>query len=569
MKKELTMETRLLIAFVLMGLVLMVSQYFMKPPPAPAPADKPGVAKSEPEKSGAEKSEAAIPSPAQQRATQVSGEVSGAVSREVKAESEQTVTVDTQRFHVVFSNRGAVVRNWVLKDYKDGDGKPLDLVYQAALDRVSAPFAIAIKGQALATDPNTALFQTQQSDGGLGVSFEYSDGRALTKKSFRFEQNSYLVGVTSEVTQNGTAVPHSLTWRGGFGDATITNPVSVQHISYFDLPANKLQTKQASDAKDGPVSAGGQFSFVGIEDSYFAAVFLPGDGVSSDQTTYADPAPGADGKDEKRVGVGVGGAGLNNLSLFVGPKDTDLLKSVNPKLANLVDWGWFWFIAEPLFAALNWTNNTLVHNYGWAIILVTLAINILLFPLRISSIKSSKKMQVLQPQIKAINDRYKGLSLKDPRKNEQNQEIMDLYKENGVNPVGGCLPMLLQMPFLFAFYKVLSVSIEMRGANWLWVSDLSQPETLAIKVLPVLLVITQFAMQKMTPSPGVDPTQQKMMMFMPLMFGYMFYFASAGLVLYWLTGNVVGIAQQWLLNRFTAAPAVEPAKPGSTKKGRN
>lgn len=557
------METRLLIAFVLMGLVLMVSQYFTKP--APEPVNKSGVAKGEPEKSGAEKAEAVIPSPAQQRTAQVSGAVSG----EVKAESEQTVIVDTQRFHVVFSNRGAVVRSWVLKEYKDGAGKPLDLVYQPALNRVSAPFAIAIKGQTLATDANTALFQAQQSDGGLTASFEFSDGRALTKKTFHFEQNSYLVGVTSEVTQNGTAVPHSLTWRGGFGDATITNPVSVQHISYFDLPNNKLQSKQAGDAKDGPVSAGGQFSFVGIEDSYFAAAFLPGDGVSSDQTTYADPVPGADGKDEKRVGFGVGGGGLNNFSLFVGPKDTDLLNSVNPKLANMVDWGWFGFIARPLFAALNWTNDTLVHNYGWAIVLVTVGINILLFPLKISSIKSSKKMQVLQPQIKAINDRYKGLSLKDPRKNEQNQEIMDLYKKHGVNPVGGCLPMVLQMPFLFAFYKVLSVSIEMRGASWFWVADLSQPETLAIKVLPVLLVITQFAMQKMTPSPGVDPAQQKMMMFMPLMFGYMFYWASAGLVLYWLTGNVVGILQQWVLNKVTSTPPAEPPKPGSTKKGRN
>lgn len=563
MKKELSMETRLLIAFVLMGLVLMVSQYFTKP--APEPVNKSGVAKGEPEKSGAEKAEAVIPSPAQQRTAQVSGAVSG----EVKAESEQTVIVDTQRFHVVFSNRGAVVRSWVLKEYKDGAGKPLDLVYQPALNRVSAPFAIAIKGQTLATDANTALFQAQQSDGGLTASFEFSDGRALTKKTFHFEQNSYLVGVTSEVTQNGTAVPHSLTWRGGFGDATITNPVSVQHISYFDLPNNKLQSKQAGDAKDGPVSAGGQFSFVGIEDSYFAAAFLPGDGVSSDQTTYADPVPGADGKDEKRVGFGVGGGGLNNFSLFVGPKDTDLLNSVNPKLANMVDWGWFGFIARPLFAALNWTNDTLVHNYGWAIVLVTVGINILLFPLKISSIKSSKKMQVLQPQIKAINDRYKGLSLKDPRKNEQNQEIMDLYKKHGVNPVGGCLPMVLQMPFLFAFYKVLSVSIEMRGASWFWVADLSQPETLAIKVLPVLLVITQFAMQKMTPSPGVDPAQQKMMMFMPLMFGYMFYWASAGLVLYWLTGNVVGILQQWVLNKVTSTPPAEPPKPGSTKKGRN
>jgi len=177
-------------------------------------------------------------------------------------------------------------------------------------------------------------------------------------------------------------------------------------------------------------------------------------------------------------------------------------------------------------------------------------------------------MQALQPQIKAINEKYKNLSMRDPKKAEQNQEVMDLYKKNGVNPVGGCLPMLLQIPFLYAFYKVLSVSIEMRGAHWFWVADLSQPETLAIHILPILLVVTQFLTQKMTPSPGMDPSQQKMMMIMPLVFGYMFYFASSGLVLYWLTGNVVGVAQQWLLNRSMPAPEAPPAPPAK-KKGRN
>ena len=562
MKKELTMETRLLIAFVLMGLVLLVSQYFIKPTPAPV-ATKAGAAKSaEPIPPAAvEKPEAVIPSIAKQKAADVAGEV--------KAASEQTLTVDTRLYHVVFTNRGAVVRSWILKDYKDHNGKPLELVYQPSLNRVPAPFAVAFKGQAPAADPNTALFQAQQTDGGLGLSFEFSDGRTLTKKTFRFEPDSYLIAVTSEVIQNGVAVPHSLTWRGGFGDPSVRGPASVQHAIYFDLPNDKLQTKSASDAKNGPLAAGGQFSFVGIEDSYFTAAFLPGDGTAVDQTTYADAVADAEGKDEKRVGVGVGGAGLNSFSLFVGPKDGDLLKMVNPKLTNVVDWGWFGVIAKPLFLALNWTTDHVVHNYGWAIVLVTLAINILLFPLKISSLKSSKKMQALQPQIKAINEKYKGLSMKDSRKTEQNQEVMDLYKKNGVNPVGGCLPMLLQMPFLYAFYKVLGVSIEMRGAHWFWVSDLSQPETLAIHLLPILLVITQFVMQKMTPSPGVDPAQQKMMMFMPLMFGYMFYFASAGLVLYWLTGNVVGIIQQWLLNKTMATPAVEPPKPGSNRKGRN
>ncbi len=560
MKKDLTMEVRLLIAFVLMGLVLLVSQYFIKPAPAPT-ATKEGAAKSaQPVTPAAvEVPAAVIPSSAKEQAAET--------QNAVQAAGEEAIPVDTDVYHVVFSNRGAVVRSWVLKDYKDHAGKPLELVYQPALGRVPAPFAVEVKRQTLATDPNKALFKTDRSADGLEVSFEFSDGRALTKKTFHFAQKSYLVGVTSEITQNGIAVPHLLTWRGGFGDPTVPKPEAVQHAIYYDLSNGKLKANSYSDAKNGPVSVSGQFSFVGIEDSYFTAVFLPEDNKQSvEETTFADAVPDAEGKDEKRVGVGVGGEGLNSLSLFVGPKDTDLLSKVNPKLVQVVDWGFFGIIAKPLFVVLNWTSEHLMgHNYGWSIVLVTLAINMLLFPLKITGMKSSKKMQALQPQIKAINDRYKGISMKDPRKTEQNQEVMDLYKKNGVNPVGGCLPMILQLPFLWAFYKVLGVAIEMRGSHWLWVTDLSQPESLAIHLLPVLLVITQFAMQRMTPQPGVDPAQQKMMMFMPLMFGYMFYFASAGLVLYWLTGNVVGIVQQWLLNKTMptpAAPVVVPVKKG-------
>src|SRR5580765_2099263 len=217
MKNELTMEVRLLIALVLVGLVLLVSQYFIKPVAAPT-ATKEGAAKSaQPVTAAAvEKPPEVIPSPARQKAAET--------LNAVQAASEETVAVDTDLYHVVFSNRGAVVRNWILKDYRDNANKPLELVYQPGKDRVTYPFSIEVKGQTLATDPNKALFKTTRSGDGLEVSFEFSDGRALTRKTFRFTQKSYLVGVTSEITQNGTAVPHSLTWRGGFGDATVRNP---------------------------------------------------------------------------------------------------------------------------------------------------------------------------------------------------------------------------------------------------------------------------------------------------------------------------------------------------------
>jgi YidC/Oxa1 family membrane protein insertase len=332
--------------------------------------------------------------------------------------------------------------------------------------------------------------------------------------------------------------------------------------------------QDAKAGKDGTVSAAGPWEFAGIQDVYFAAVFLPKPpGAPVDIRTFSDTVPVASGaqQQEMHVGASVGGAAVNDFALFVGPKDIDLLRSVDPKLSQIVQWGWFGFIAKPLFLALNWVNDHWVQNYGWSIVLVTIAINILLLPLKLSSLKSAKKMSGLQPRIQAINEKYKNVGLKDPKKQQQNEELMALYKEAGVNPLGGCVPLIIQLPFLYAFYTVLTVSTEMRGARWLWVTDLSQPEQLAIHILPLLLIATQFVLQKMTPAaPGQDPTQQKMMLFMPLLFGFMFYSMSSGLVLYWLTGNVVGILQQWVINRLTPAPAVAPpaAPPVSGKRTR-
>jgi YidC/Oxa1 family membrane protein insertase len=243
---------------------------------------------------------------------------------------------------------------------------------------------------------------------------------------------------------------------------------------------------------------------------------------------------------------------------------------VNPKLEKAVDFGWFSFLAQPLFVFLSWVNRHWTHNYGWAILVVTIIINMALLPLKLSGMKGMKKMAALQPQIKEINKKYEGIGMRDPRKAQQNEEVMALYKKHGVNPLGaGCLPLLLQIPFFFAFYKVLSVAIELRGADWLWIGDLARHDPLYL--LPVVMVVTQFVLQKMTPNTSTDPAQQKMMMFMPLVFGFIFFQSPAGLVLYWLTGNVVSIAQQWFINRMggpvpVAATATVAAKPLPAKK---
>ncbi len=542
----MSMETRLLIFFVLMGLILLGTQYFYKPPPPPA---KSAAVTSTAADKAVEKEAVAAAQPAAQTAAAAQAPPPADMPGRVQADKEELVTVETDVYRVTFSNRGAVAKSWTLKAYKDHEGKPLDLINPRSLDKVPAPFSLAIKTPP-ATDPNTSLFKVDQSADHLAVDFEFSDGRTVVKKSFHFAADSYLVAVNTEVSQNGVLIPHAIAWRGGFGDQTVSTAAADEHAVYYDT---KLQTKDAKEAKNGPVPFGGQLSFEGMEDKFFAGVFLPSGHTSSELTVYSDTVPTATvGTDEQRAGVTFGGEGINIGALFVGPKDSDLLAKVDPRLQQLIDWGWTKILAEPLFLALHWTSEHVTNNnYGWAIIFVTIAINIVLSPLSLQSLKSSRKMQKIQPQIAALNAKYKGIKMNDPRKAEQNQEMMDLYKREGVNPMGGCLPMLIQFPFLIAFYRVLSVSIAMRGASWLWVHDLSQPETLAIRALPVLLVITQFLTQKMTPTPGVDPSQQKMMMVTPLIFGYIFYFLSSGLVLYYLTSNFVAIARQMILNRIS------------------
>lgn len=557
-KKELTMEIRLLIAFLLMGLVLFVTPYIYKAPPPPKPvqpakqAEKPAPAKAaEVTKPVAAAAAAATIAPA---------------PGQIQATSEQLLTIDTQIYHIMFSNHGAVARAWVLKKYKDHNGKPLDLVNAASFATVAPPFSLGLKDDQEANALNFGLYVAKPDSDGLGVQYEFSDGVNYAKKTFRFTSNGYLTQIATEVSHNGAPVEHMIAWRGGFGDPTVLNRAAERHAVYYDLSQNKLITKDAKSVKDGPYTTSGNFSFAGLDDKYFAWVFLPKDNTSIKVEILKDDAPVTPGgKEEMQVGVEAGGDSANRLTAFVGPKDVDLLRVVDPKLQQLIDWGWYGVIAKPIFIAMHWLNDNVVHNYGWSIVIVTIAINLIVLPLRFSSLKSQRKMQRLQPQIQAINAKYKGLSIRDPKKAQQNQEVMELYKKEGVNPMGGCLPMLIQLPLLYAFYKVLNVTIELRGAHWLWVTDLTQPEQLAIHLLPVIMIITQFISQKMTPTPGMDPSQARMMSFMPLMFGFLFYNASSGLVLYWLTSNVVGIVQQWMINK-TMPPPPAPAPKLAPKK---
>jgi YidC/Oxa1 family membrane protein insertase len=545
-------EKRLPLALALMMLVLLVSQYIFKPAPGP----KPAVPINDKSAASVVSKPAAIPNA--EAVSKAPATNSGAV----QATSEVTTDIDTELYHIVFTNKGATVKSWVLKQYRDDAGKPLQLINTAGAD-VPLPFGIEpANGQKLSIDPNAVLYQPKISPDGTGIEYDYSDGQTSIHKSFEFAKNSYLANIKSGVLAGRTPVPHFLVWRGGFGDLRVRNAAATENTVRYDTTAGKLIKKSTKDAKNGPITDSGNYTFGGLEDNFFAAVALPAESLSLEIRTFSDQIklPNQE-KPTPFIGAGISTGTENEFSLYVGPKDIEILKKVNPKLAQIVDWGFFGVIAKPLFLWLNWVNDHWTSNYGWAIILVTLIINLALFPFRLTSLKSARRMQKLQPQIQAINAKYKNISIRDPRKAEQNQEVMALYKKEGVNPVGGCLPMLVQLPFFYAFYRVLSIAIELRHAPWLWVPDLSSPESLPIHLLPVILIATQFLTQKLTPAAGVDPNQQKMMMFMPLMFGFMFYYASAGLVLYWLTGNVVGIAQQLIINKFMPAATPPPAPP--------
>jgi len=537
----------MVIAFVLMGLILVGTQFFYRRmgwvPAQPNPPVKSAVANpKEVHKEPAPANPAAAPAG-----------VGEAMPAAVAAVAESEWTLDTNLYRIVFSNRGATVKSWTLRNFKDNDNKPLEIVNTKGAERVGYPFTYDFRGQQPSTDLNKALWVAHPG-GGLSIEYEFSDGKTTAKKTFAFTRDGYLVQFSDEVKLGSAGLPHLVQWRGGFGDMAVNNAAGHQQGVRYDTEKKKLVEEAAKAAKNGPARADGIFSFAGIEDQYFSAAFLPPQGTPLQTTLFDDTvASPADATEQPYPGVAVGGDSRNQMALYLGPKSYSILGKVNPRLEDLIDWGWFGLLAKPLFLILQWMTNLYVHNYGWSIILLTIAINIALLPLRIANLKSMRKMQALQPEMAKINEKYKGLSMSDPKAALKQQETMDLYKKHGVNPMGGCIPMLIQLPFLYAFYKVLAVTIEMRGASWLWVGDLSQPEHFAIRFLPIVMVASSFLMQKMTPMAGGDPSQQKVMQFMPLMWGFFFWSASSGLVLYWLTSNLVQITQQWFFNK-TASP---------------
>ncbi len=560
-KKEMSMEMRLLLALVLTVPILFLGPYLLGPQKPVEPA-KQTASQSKPAPASNPAAQTSATAPAPPAASPSVTPAAGGTSQAALP----SFAINTDLYRVVFTNHGATVQSWQLKKYRGNDGQLLDLVNSTGW---VPPFSLDIPSdKALEQRINWSYFAQAADPDGLGVSYQFSDGHVAVKKAFRFEKNSYLSRVSTEVTVDGRRIANGIQWRCGFGDLTVANPSANGHAVYYDLTQGKLIDNGPTAAAKGPIQAAGKHSFAGISDTYFAAVFLPENEDAMRETVFTDYATTPlDPKKLPFPGIAVSDGDANQFRVFAGPKDIDLLKKIDPKLEQLVDFGWMAILAKPLFLVVNWANDNIVHSFGWSIVVVTIVLNLALFPLRITSMKSMRKMQVLKPQIDAINAKYKGLKMNDPRKSEQTQETMDLYKRHGVNPMGGCLPMVLQLPILIAFYEVFRAAVEMRGAHWLWVTDLSQAETLPIHLLPLIMIGTQFLSQKMMPQPSADPAQQRMTMFMPLIFGFMFYNLQSGLVLYYLTSNLVGVALQWFFNKTdTARLAVQSIEPPAKKK---
>jgi YidC/Oxa1 family membrane protein insertase len=546
---------RILLAFALaFGVLILWRIFFMKPlPPAPKPSPV-----------------ARIPVTPAPPPAAPAREMPSTLAVQQGSNAE-AIVVEGDLYRVTLSTQGAVVKGWVLKKYKDEKGEPLDVVNQAACDQLGYPGGLSLADLELTKKVNDALYVARSGEPASGqargtlsapveLNFIYSDGKVEARKQFSFGSN-YEIHVQASLREGQTYLPVGMVWSGGFGDYTLPFKVreAVAQAVYGNVGnITKVPERKLKEARAIP----GPLELAGLEDRYFADIFLP----DSPETEFRlsletwNPKDWTEKEPPKPLLATLANPQPKPLAfrLFVGPKDLDVLRSVKPPLDSLVDFGWFTVVAKPLFVALDYIHDHWVHNYGWAIVLLTVIINLALFPLKLKSIRSAQEMQRVAPLVKEIQEKYKNYKMNDPRKQRMNEEMMKLYKEHGINPLGGCLPMVIQLPFLYGFYRVLDLSIELRHAPWIGcVKDLVMPDKchlfgIPVPLLPTVMIVTMFILQKMTPVTSADPAQQRMMMFMPLIFGIMFYNFAAGLVLYWLTGNIVGILQQLVINKWMA-----------------
>jgi YidC/Oxa1 family membrane protein insertase len=519
---------RVLIAFALSFAVILAFRWAFPPAtePAPPPAKAPLPA------------EANIPVAPPSPITPKPPGPAAVVPQELHADVARGTEFESSLYKATIYNEGGVLKSFLLKTkYLDASARPLELINGVSATSVGWPLAIATGDSKLDAYLSHAVYVVNSADN--KITLEFAGDGIHARKELEFDPENYQFKLTTSLEKDGQPVPHQILWQAGFGDQSIPDEPKKKYAVY-DADSKFNRSVVLSGIK-APVEV--NTALIGAEDQYFISMFLlpqPGP-VKISETDFT----AADQTTSRALRLAVPGG--QTVRMYVGPKEAKHLQVADARLDAILDYGWFWFVSKPvILPVLNWIYKY-VGNYGWAIVLITILVNFVLFPLRLKSQISMQKMQKIQPQINTLQDKYKKLKASDPRRAEIQAEIMKLYQEHG-SPIGGCLPLLLQMPVMFAFYRMLSVSIELRQAPWIfWIHDLSRPDPYYI--IPILMAIAMVIGQKMTPT-TVDPAQAKMMMIMPLMMTAFFLWVQSGLTLYWLTSNLVGIGQQWFIRKY-------------------
>lgn len=576
------MERRVLIAIFLSFIVLYLYQTLVvKPQPKPVAATATSSADAVPGSSPSIDSAAVSPALSPVGGTSLSGLGSGVGSGVGSTppgvaltgeEAERDVRVETKDVIAVFTNRGARLKSLRLKHYLDQQRQPQEIVENKIASQ-PLPFTLRTKNDQLNATINAALYAVTglpPADGdstATDLRFEYRDNAGVhAVKTFHIEPSSYVLTFGATVSLGETAQPFAIVWGPAVGDVAETSRY-VQAAEGLLFQGGKVQRlTPGSIAKQSIYE--GDFKYAGVDDNYFMTAALPtGPSTVTYQSITVPPPPNTKDTARNLISYSIEARNADApMKFFVGPKDFDVLASIDTDATRAINFGMFAVIVVPLLRSLKWVNGY-VGNWGFSIIILTVIINAIMFPLRHKSVVSMRRMQEIQPEVKAIQDRYSKLKATDPAKAKMNTELMALYKERGVNPAGGCVPMLLTFPLIFAFYALLSTAIELRGAPFFgWIHDLTAHDP--YYVTPILMGISQVWQQRIAPSTGADPAQQKMMMFMPVVFTFMFLWAPAGLAVYWFVSNVWGIGQQYLTSYMIGPPKVRTGSGGGSAERR-
>ena len=576
------MEKRILMAFALSFMVFTLYLRFFAPPPEPQPLTEPGQPGSTFEDAGRRPLETSRP-PAPSASVPVTssievsseGSEAEAPAGEVRADAiDRTIEVNTPLYRAVLVNRGATIQSFTLKEYANEQGDPFEMVPIEASEILGVhPLALDLRDPAITEEVKDALFETSRlrmdlRPGETGeLSFDWANGRGLTvSKKVGFSAETYRLTVEVSVQRNGIELDKMMLYGPGVGDQAREGRY-VQPDQGVIQSNGQMEFFSLGDIEDFPGASVG-VQMAGVSAHYFAGLMVPEKDSRLAATLATQTLELGGETPQKRVFITAGLEAANAplaATVFIGPKKQDLLAELGPGIDKVVDYGsWMRHLALPLRQGLLWIYGY-VGNFGWSIVLLTVGINVLLIPLKHHSYVSMRKMQKLGPQIKRIQERYKKLKSTDPRRQDMNKEVYGLYKEHNVSPLSGCLPMVLMIPFFFAFYRLLMVSIELRQAPWiLWIQDLSTFDPFF--ALPILMGVSQIAIQRLSPQTTADPVQAKIMAFMPVVFVFILAWAPSGLVLYWFVNNLVSLGQQTVTNRMLTKGRPEGAGTAGAKK---